>query len=71
MPKEFSKKIEGKTIKVTPWTHKALGGDAWGAQTLCPWCGKTLTQTAANTARQAADLVFNYVKLHYKKEHKK
>jgi hypothetical protein len=63
MPKEFSEKIEGKTVKVTPATHKAWGGDAWGAQVLCPWCGKTL--------RQAADLIFNYVKLHYKREHKK
>lgn len=71
MPKEFKKKIEGKIVKVTPTTHKVVNGEAWGAQTLCPWCGRTLTQIGAYTPKQAADLIFNYVKLHYKRDHKR
>lgn len=68
MPK-FSKKIHGKNVDVYPATHKTINGERWGAQILCPWCGTTLVQTGANTPKQAAELIFNYVKVHYKNEH--
>lgn len=70
MAKEFKKKIHGKPVKVTPVTHKVLGGDAWGVQTYCPWCSKTLVSHGAPSPKSAAELIFHNIEQHWKHEHK-